>query len=144
MARRPLYSDAPLALLATPSFQTGKVRYSFSSISKISLNLSQTDSFTTEESQMALSHNSLIRGFNGIYQQAPLTSIFQYKDFIGYCLAWHKCVEEHHHYEEVHFFPAIEGATGAMDGEVEQHSKVRLAVSSLTRDRAHFCSGFPL
>ncbi|KAJ8101291.1 hypothetical protein POJ06DRAFT_251085 [Lipomyces tetrasporus] len=104
----PLYSDTPLPLLATPSFQTG-----------------QTDSFTAEASHMALSHNSLIRGFNGIYQQAPRIPSSDYRDFTNYCLAWHRCVEEHHRYEEVHFFPAIEEATGekgVMDGEVEQHA----------------------
>jgi len=73
---------------------------------------------------MILSHNSLIRGFNGIYLQAPRIPASDYPDFIGYCLAWHRCVEGHHEYEEKYFFPAIEEATGekgVMDGEVEQH-----------------------
>lgn len=75
---------------------------------------------------MILSHNSLIRGFNGIYQQAPRIELSDYKDFIGYCLAWHRCIDEHHHYEETFFFPAIEeavGEKGVMDGEVEEHGK---------------------
>ncbi|KAF7511256.1 hypothetical protein GJ744_005153 [Endocarpon pusillum] len=74
---------------------------------------------------MALSHNSLIRGFNSIYQQAPRLSPSDHKDFICYCLAWHNCVEKHHDYEETFLFPAIEKATGVkgiMDGEVEQHA----------------------
>ena len=75
---------------------------------------------------MVLSHNAFIRGFNSIYQQAPRIQPSDTKDFIGYCLAWHDCVEEHHRYEETLFFPAIEDAVGeksVMDGEIEQHGK---------------------
>ena len=82
---------------------------------------------------MALSHNSLIRGFNSIYQQAPRLSPSDHKDFICYCLAWHNCVEKHHHYEETLFFPAIEKATGVkgiMDGEVEQHGKLKWTMNA--------------
>ena len=77
---------------------------------------------------MTLSHNSFIRGFNSIYQQAPRIKPVDYKDFIGYCLAWHTCIEVHHHYEETLFFPAIEeavGEKGIMDGEVEQHGQFK-------------------
>jgi len=105
----PLYADTPLALLSTPAFLTGK-----------------NDPFTMGASHMTLSHNSLIRGFNSIYQQAPRISQSDYSDFFGYCLAWHRCVEEHHMHEEVNYFPEIEKATGqkgVMDGEVEQHGK---------------------
>jgi len=82
---------------------------------------------------MTLSHNSLIRGFNGIYQQAPRISTSDYKDFVGYCLAWHRCVEEHHIHEEVNYFPEIEKATGqkgVMDGEVEQHAAFHAGLKS--------------
>jgi len=75
---------------------------------------------------MALSHNSLIRGFNSIYQQAPRLSPSDRDDFIGYSLAWNDCLVKHHLYEETLFFPAIEEATGVkgiMDGEVEQHGQ---------------------
>jgi hemerythrin-like domain-containing protein len=77
---------------------------------------------------MALSHNALIRGFNTIYQQAPRIASSDYKSFIGYCLAWHACVEEHHNYEETNFFPAIDKAVGeknVMAAEVEQHGTYR-------------------
>ena len=73
---------------------------------------------------MALSHNSFIRGFNSIYQQAPRIKPTDSTDFVGYCLAWHDCVAEHHHYEETEFFTAIDkavGEKGVMDGAVEQH-----------------------
>ncbi len=69
---------------------------------------------------------ALIRGFNSIYQQAPRLSASDYKDFTGYCLAWHRCVEQHHMHEEVNYFPEIErvrGQNGVMDGEVEQHGR---------------------
>lgn len=56
---------------------------------------------------MTLSHNSLIRGYNSIYQQAPRIPASDYKDFIRYCLAWHRCVEEHHIHEEVNYFPKL-------------------------------------
>lgn len=75
---------------------------------------------------MTLSYNSLIRGFNSIYQQAPRISQADYKDFFGYYLARHRCVKEHHFHEEVNYFLALEKATGqkgVMDGEVEQHGK---------------------
>ncbi|KAI0876147.1 hypothetical protein GGS24DRAFT_452733 [Hypoxylon argillaceum] len=49
---------------------------------------------------MTLSHNSFIRGFNSIYKQPPRLQIADKVDFIGYCLAWHGCVDAHHHYEE--------------------------------------------
>ncbi|KAM0315205.1 hypothetical protein ACHAO8_004144 [Botrytis cinerea] len=104
-----MYIEAPLAPINTPRFKTGK-----------------TDPFTIEASRMALSHNSFIRGFNSIYQQAPrIQSRVDKKDFVGYCIAWVDCVDQHHHYEETEFFPAIEkaaGHKGLMDGAVDQHA----------------------
>ncbi|EPE34403.1 hemerythrin HHE cation binding-containing protein [Glarea lozoyensis ATCC 20868] len=75
---------------------------------------------------MALSHNAFIRGFNSIYQQAPRVEAADKKDFVGYCIAWHDCVAQHHHYEETEFFPALDkaaGKLGLMDGAVEQHAQ---------------------
>jgi hemerythrin-like domain-containing protein len=73
---------------------------------------------------MALSHNSFIRGFNSIYQQAPRVSSADKEDFVGYCLAWHEMITEHHHYEETDFFPNVDKAArknGLMDGAVHEH-----------------------
>lgn len=81
---------------------------------------------------MTLSHNSIIRGFNSIYQQAPRVTAKDQDDFICYCLAWHRFVEKHHHYEEEHFFPAIEraaGVKGIMDDQIEGHRKSSLDYS---------------
>ena len=75
---------------------------------------------------MALSHNSFIRGYNSIYQQAPRIKETDQGDFIAYCLAWHAVVEEHHDYEETRIFPAIEkalGQKGLFDHELEQHGR---------------------
>lgn len=82
---------------------------------------------------MTLSHNALIRGYNSIYQQAPRLSQSDYPDFIGYCLAWHRCIEQHHTHEEVHYFPAIEKATGhkgVMDGEAKEHASFHAGLKS--------------
>lgn len=85
----------------------------------------QDDPFTIEASHMALSHNSFIRGFNSIYQQAPRVEKPEDKlDFVGYCLAWIDCVLAHHHYEETELFPNVNKAAGETDlmaGAVHQH-----------------------
>ncbi|RDW60761.1 hypothetical protein BP6252_12144 [Coleophoma cylindrospora] len=112
----PFYEDTPLGLLTTPKFRNGK-----------------NDSFTQEASHMTLSHNSLIRGYNSIYQQAPRLPSSEYASFVSYCLAWHRLVETHHHYEELYFFPAIEEATGqkgVMDGEIEEHAAFHAGLES--------------
>ncbi|KAI1271195.1 hypothetical protein F5Y07DRAFT_392960 [Xylaria sp. FL0933] len=104
----PMYSDIPLATLPTPQFQTG-----------------ETDPFTVEASHMVLSHNAFIRGFNSIYQQAPRVKDADKADFVGYCLAWHDCVDAHHHYEETELFPNINkvcGRTDLMNTAVEEHA----------------------
>ncbi|KAF3760426.1 hypothetical protein M406DRAFT_269067 [Cryphonectria parasitica EP155] len=103
----PLYTDTPLALIHTPKFETGK-----------------DDPFTMEASHMALSHNSFIRGFNTIYQQAPRLKPSDKTDFAGYCIAWADLVLTHHHYEETDFFPNVDkaaGQTGLMAGAVHEH-----------------------
>lgn len=127
-----MYIDAPLALLTTPASVTGNVSvYLFIFNRGLTcdhvLTKLQHDSFTQEASHMTLSHNSFIRGFNSIYQQAPRITESDSKDFIGYCLAWHACVDEHHRYEETKLFPAIEeavGEKGVLDGEVDEHGKI--------------------
>lgn len=102
---------------------------------------------------MALSHNALIRGFNSIYQTAPrLFSESEFKgeeppsatsrlskpeladcqkDFVEYCLAWARLLDEHHRVEEEGIFPAVERIVGegcygekdVMGRETEEHSQ---------------------
>ncbi|CAJ2506592.1 Uu.00g077780.m01.CDS01 [Anthostomella pinea] len=124
MANRtpPMYTDAPLALIHTPKFETGK----WPDHSLMDL-LLKDDPFTIEASHMALSHNSFIRGFNSIYQQAPrVQSSADKSDFVGYCLAWIECVATHHHYEETEFFPNVDkdaGQNGLMGQVVHEHEE---------------------
>ncbi|KAI0482645.1 hypothetical protein GGR56DRAFT_620916 [Xylariaceae sp. FL0804] len=101
-----IYKDEPLSLIHTPKFESGK-----------------DDPFTIEASNMALSHNAFIRGFNSIYQQAPRIQDDK-ADFAGYCLAWIECVATHHHYEETEFFPNVNkaaGKTGLMEDAIHEH-----------------------
>ncbi|KAK3337291.1 hypothetical protein B0T19DRAFT_349830 [Cercophora scortea] len=126
----PMYSDAPLALIHTPQYETGT-----------------TDAFTIEASHMALSHNAFIRGFNSIYQQAPrVTAPADQADFVGYCIAWHDCVKAHHDFEETEFFPNLNKATGkkglmdhAVDGHAAFHdgmSRFKTYLSSVSKGGA--------
>ncbi|KAK6851591.1 hypothetical protein PG995_011716 [Apiospora arundinis] len=104
----PMYMDTPLGMISTPMYETGK-----------------KDPFTLEASKMALSHNAFIRGFNSIYQQAPRVPAVDKADFVGYCIAWHDCVEAHHRYEETTFIPSVNkaaGQTGLMQAAIEEHA----------------------
>ncbi|KAI0407290.1 hypothetical protein F4802DRAFT_554912 [Xylaria palmicola] len=85
------WADAPLTLITTPQYET-----------------KQTDIFTTGATHMALLHNSIFRGYNSIYQQAPNVKDVDKHDFIGYALTWHKFVKSHHDDEEVSLFTKVE------------------------------------
>ncbi|KAK8031602.1 hypothetical protein PG990_001336 [Apiospora arundinis] len=84
------WADSPIKLVATPQYETKK-----------------TDIFTTGATHMALVHNSILRGYNSIYQQAAHVKPEDYSDFIGYCLTWHKFVVSHHDDEEDTLFTAV-------------------------------------
>ncbi|KAI1424664.1 hypothetical protein F5Y12DRAFT_435070 [Xylaria sp. FL1777] len=85
------WADAPLKLITTPQFETKK-----------------TDLFATGATHMALLHNSIFRGYNSIYQQAPNVKDVDKTDFIGYALTWYKFVKSHHDDEEVSLFTKVE------------------------------------
>ncbi|KAI2628171.1 hypothetical protein GGS21DRAFT_528061 [Xylaria nigripes] len=85
------WADAPLKLITTPQYTTKK-----------------TDIFTTGATHMALLHNSIFRGYNSIYQQAPNIKDAEKVDFIGYALTWFKFVKSHHDDEEVSLFTKVE------------------------------------
>ncbi|KAL2199441.1 hypothetical protein P885DRAFT_31818 [Corynascus similis CBS 632.67] len=85
------WADGPLRLITTPQFQTKK-----------------TDIFTSGATHMALLHNSIFRGYNSIYHQAPLVAEKDKADFVGYCLTWYKFVKSHHDDEEATLFTKIE------------------------------------
>jgi len=85
------WADAPMKLITTPQYLTNK-----------------TDIFTSGATHMALLHNSILRGYNSIYQQAPLVVGADKADFVGYCLTWYKFVKSHHDDEEETLFTKIE------------------------------------
>ncbi|KAK2594274.1 hypothetical protein QQS21_008053 [Conoideocrella luteorostrata] len=84
------WADHPVKLVATPWGKTQK-----------------DDLLTTAATHMALLHNSLIRGFNSIYLQAPHVQMVDVDDFIGYALTWHKFMVSHHDDEEGKLFPEM-------------------------------------
>ncbi|KAI0198176.1 hypothetical protein F4808DRAFT_436762 [Astrocystis sublimbata] len=85
------WADAPLALITTPQYAT-----------------KQMDLFTTGATHMALLHNSIFRGYNSIWQQAPHVKDVDKIDFIGYALTWYKFVKSHHDDEEESLFGRVE------------------------------------
>jgi hemerythrin-like domain-containing protein len=64
--------------------------------------------FTLGASHMAQMHNSVFRGYNSIYLQAPHIADGEKQDFIRYCLAWYKLVKTHAAAEEANLFPFTE------------------------------------
>ncbi|KAF2011924.1 hypothetical protein BU24DRAFT_353168 [Aaosphaeria arxii CBS 175.79] len=95
------WADGPLKMVQTPMYTT-----------------KADDTFTKGASHMALIHNSVLRGYNSIYLQAPHVKPEDYADFIGYCLAWFKLVKSHHDDEEANLFPGIVEMLGKEDKEV--------------------------
>ncbi|KAG4417919.1 hypothetical protein IFR04_008973 [Cadophora malorum] len=85
------WADNPLALIPTPMFLTKK-----------------HDLFTAGASHMCMVHNSIFRGYNSIYHQAPHVVEADKADFIGYCLTWHKFLKSHADNEDVSLFPRTE------------------------------------
>ena len=57
---------------------------------------------------MCQTHNTIIRGYNSIYRQAPAIVEGDRADFVGYCLTWHKFVMKHTENEDSSLFPRIE------------------------------------
>jgi hemerythrin-like domain-containing protein len=53
-------------------------------------------------------HNSIFRGYNSIYHQAPHVTDSDKPDFIKYCLTWHKFLKAHAENEETSLFLRIE------------------------------------
>jgi len=68
--------------------------------------------FRLGASEMAQMHNSVFRGYNSIYLQAPYIQETEKSDFIGYCLTWYKLVETHAKDEEANLFPKVEELLG--------------------------------
>ncbi|KAF2437922.1 hypothetical protein P171DRAFT_372699 [Karstenula rhodostoma CBS 690.94] len=110
------WADGPCLLIKTPQYKTKK-----------------TDVFTVGATHMAHIHNSILRGYNSIYHQAPLISHEDKNDFIGYALAWCKFVQSHHDSEETELFPSVEDALGRKDLFAETHKEHEAFLAGLTR-----------
>lgn len=93
-------------------------------------------------SEMAYSHNCLLRGLNSIMLQAPaITESGQsgYKsedvqDLLFFVESWVKTVDHHHHTEETTMFPMIEemaGSPGLLSGPQHQHEEFHDGLESL-------------
>jgi hemerythrin-like domain-containing protein len=53
-------------------------------------------------------HNTILRGYNSIYLQAPHITDVDKSAFIGYALTWYRFVKSHHDDEELELFPKVE------------------------------------
>ncbi|SPN98648.1 uncharacterized protein DNG_01693 [Cephalotrichum gorgonifer] len=84
-------------------------------------------------SEMAHSHNVILRGLNAILQQAPFVPVStddnfnsqDAKDLLFYVQSWAKMVNHHHWVEESFIFPEIEkfaGRPGLMDTPKDEHA----------------------
>jgi sterol-4alpha-carboxylate 3-dehydrogenase (decarboxylating) len=78
---------------------------------------------------MAMTHNTIFRALNAIYQQAPniLPGTQQAADFLSYCSITYDFIHHHQLVEEIIYFPEIEkaaGIPGLMEGNVAQHLKM--------------------
>jgi hypothetical protein len=85
---------------------------------------------------MALVHNVIIRGLNGIYLSASSVPEAQQADFIGYVKCWWEFVHGHHTNEEDNIFPAIEkgaGTPGLMDTDIGEHATFLQGLADLKK-----------
>ncbi|KAB5578737.1 hypothetical protein GE09DRAFT_1169177 [Coniochaeta sp. 2T2.1] len=120
---RTSWADGPIQLITTPQYQTKK-----------------TDLFTTGATHMALLHNSILRGYNSIYNQIPYIQEADKEDFLGYSLTWYKFVKSHHDDEEVNLFPKIEELLQDETVFKETHSEHESFLSGLDEFNTYLTS----
>lgn len=94
--------------------------------------LAQTDTFTTGATHMALLHNSILRGFNSIYNQIPYIQEDDKSDFVGYSLTWYKFVKSHHDDEEANLFSKIEDLLQDRSVFAESYKEHGMSISVLS------------
>jgi hypothetical protein len=122
------WADGPMKLVATPQFETKKVRRCrrcprymwWPGLTSFS---NQTDIFTSGATHMALLHNSILRGYNSIIHQAPVVLDHDKANFVGYSLAWYRFVKSHHDDEEETLFTKIEELLKDKDVFAETHKE---------------------
>jgi hypothetical protein len=107
MPHENLWENFPLELIHTPKFLLKQVCIPIS-YPHTRLTLPQNDIWTEGASHMCNVHNTIFRGYNSIYQQAPHIRDGEKANFIGYCLTWYKFVHTHAMAEESGFFPVAE------------------------------------
>lgn len=84
---------------------------------------------------MAFAHNSMLRGLNSIYLQAP--HVHQHRDiadFLFFVRSWAAWVSHHHVIEEEKMFPGFEKVIrkpGFLEGNVNQHHAFQPALKRL-------------
>ncbi|PWY76079.1 hypothetical protein BO94DRAFT_627153 [Aspergillus sclerotioniger CBS 115572] len=113
------WADGPWPLLETPS---------------------KTKDITTHPAlyianEMAFAHNSMLRGLNSIYLQAPhVSDPTDITDFLFFITSWAAWVSHHHILEEEKMFPGFErviGIPGFLGVNVEQHHSFQPSLKRL-------------
>ena len=89
---------------------------------------------------MCLLHNSILRGYNSIYLQAPHVKPEDKPDFVGYALTWYKFVKSHHDDEEATLFTKVEEMLEDKEVFAETHKEHGKNRSSATQSRARAVS----
>ncbi|KAF3764291.1 hypothetical protein M406DRAFT_322558 [Cryphonectria parasitica EP155] len=117
------WADGPMKLVGTPIHETNK-----------------TDIFSTGASHMALLHNSIFRGYNSIYLQAPHVQDADKADFVGYCLTWFKFVKSHHDDEEETLFTKVEELLGDTSVFEETHKEHQSFMAGLVEFNTYLTS----
>jgi hemerythrin-like domain-containing protein len=110
------WADQPFALLTIPGSTPIALKTSNPGVMSVCI-------------EMANVHNTLLRGLNSIYLQAPhVSELADIMDLMFYTKAWAASVHVHHASEETVFFPKVDAwakearlDAGLMEGNIEQH-----------------------
>ncbi|GJE85244.1 hypothetical protein PsYK624_013220 [Phanerochaete sordida] len=103
-----------------------------------------TDAYELLHWNMVLAHDTFKLGYDKIVEVLADPPMKDLPNFLGYCQAWAKSIEEHHNSEEAVVFPFL---NEKMDfaGEVAQHKAVHAVLDELAAslaaseaDPAHF------
>ncbi|CAJ2513393.1 Uu.00g015120.m01.CDS01 [Anthostomella pinea] len=108
--RKAFWADGPFPLIPTPAQQPAEGQ--------------QSDVFVDTASEMACVHNTIIRGLNAVYNQAPHVHPQDKKSFLHFAQTMLVYTDVHYRGEETMFFPAVEAMAGEEDimaANVEQH-----------------------
>jgi len=79
---------------------------------------------------MALFHNTVIRGVNSIYAHATLIDEQRLEDFLFFIKAWSKVLSLHHKGEETIIFPELKGFID-VESSIDQHQAIHDCMHSV-------------